>query len=75
MRLSPHAGWRRLAGSAPPGRPRGRAGLPEGGGFCGAWRWKAGGGGARAQGAGGEGRRILATLFYISRKYRIQSGI
>lgn len=27
----PHAGWRSLAGFAPPGRLRGRAGLPESG--------------------------------------------
>ena len=33
MRLSPQAGWRSLAASAPQGRPRGRAGLPEGGGL------------------------------------------
>ncbi|MGV8127910.1 MAG: hypothetical protein ACP5PV_11990 [Methanothrix sp.] len=33
MRLSPQAGRRRLAGSVPPGSPRGRAGILEGSPF------------------------------------------
>jgi len=59
----PDTGWRSLAGSAPSGRHRGRAELPEGGCFSGAWHLK-------SKWAEGVGARSLrrADVLLASRK-------